>query len=303
LPSQTYVPPAQPYQPVLQSSPYAPVVSGPYMPAVNTPYVPAISAPYVPTSPAPVYGPVSFGTPQVVAGPVYGPSQVVVPNPNAGRQAQAQPQLSSELQYYKRLGQQQTRQHRLNSREVSDASNALSRSSLVNTLVAGSGKTTSWFPIYRLGEQKQVADAYKSEKQIATRNANDAYQRYQQDPSRLNLLVSKYQDLNADLRDAAYHYNVVNSGTFGQTIAKSGLFGGLGGGLFGGLTQIITQRQQSQDLQDIQRQMQRVARQIQAEARSAAGQQSGGGAQIAQGSVQQRLMAGTVYGPQQGRGR
>jgi len=301
LSSAPLLPPTQPaMQYGLPSTPYVPSVSAPYVPmapyvpTVNAPYIPTASVPYIPTN-TPFYGP--SNVPQVSTA-VYGPSQVVVAGPSvAARQQQAQPQLSSELQYYKRLGQQQTRQHRINARDVSDASNEIGRASLVNTLVAGSGKTTPWFPIVRLGEQKQAAEAYRSEKQIANRNAQDAYQRYQQDPSHLNLLVSKYQDLNADLRDAAYHYNVINSGTFGQSIVRSGLFGGLGTGLFGGLTQIISQRQQTQDLQDIQRQMQRVARQIQTEARGAVQQQSG-----AQNSVQQRLMAGTVYGPQQ-RGR
>jgi len=177
---------------------------------------------------------------------------------------------------------------------------------LFNRIIAGPNAATPFFPAVRLSLQKDVADAYKSEKRIANRNAEDAYQRFQSDPSRLNLLVSKYQDLNADLRDAAYQYNVVNSGTFGQRIAaSSGLFGGLGGGLLGGIgiTQIITQRQQSEDLQDIQRQMQRVQRQLAQEVQSRAnanGANAGASAGLQQGSVQQRMMAMSVYGPQRG---
>jgi hypothetical protein len=143
-----------------------------------------------------------------------------------------------------------------------------------------------------LSSQKRAAEAYKSEKRIANKNAEDAYQRFQTNPTQLNLLVSKYQDLNADLRGAAYQYNVVNSGTFGQRISSGSIFGGLGGGLLGGVTQIITQKKQSEDLQDIQRQMKRVARQIQVAAQSSAQQKSAG-----QDSVQQRMMAMSVYGP------
>jgi len=135
------------------------------------------------------------------------------------------------------------------------------------------------------------------------KNADDAYKRYQADPNRLNLLVSKYQDLNADLRDAAYHYNVINSGTFGQQIIATSIFGlPTGSSLFEGITQIITQKQQTTDLNDIQLQMQRVAKQIQAEAKVQQQQASGAPvAQVAaQGSVQQRMMAMSVYGPQQG---
>jgi len=187
---------------------------------------------------------------------------------------------------------------------VDQASSELQRSSLVNTIVAGSGNAAPWYPAYRLGAQKDAAGAYKSESRIANKNANDAYQRYQQDPSRLNLLVSKYQDLNADLSDAAYHYNVINSGTFGQVISNTNLLGlgSLSGGLFGGLTQIITNRQQTEDLQNIQRQMQRIGRQIQTEAKAeeaqVKAQQQPTATVAAQGSVQQRMMAMSVYGPQ-----
>jgi hypothetical protein len=220
----------------------------------------------------------------------------VVPAPVVSRASAAAPQISAELQYYKDLGEKQARQHKQNARIVKDASQDLSKSSLINRLVAGSGNAAPWYPAVRLSSQRDAAGAYKSEKRIANKNAEDAYQRFQKDPSRLNLLVSKYQDLNADLRDSAYHYNVVNSATFGQRIATGGLFGSIGGGLLGGLTQIVTQKKQSEDLQDTQRQMQRIARQIQAEAKVAA---QGASAKVAtQGSVQQRLIGMNSYGPQ-----
>jgi hypothetical protein len=227
------------------------------------------------------------------------PQGYVVPRAAAtAPQPKVDPQLASKLQYYKNLGERQARQHKRNSRVVSKASEELSRSSLVNRLVAGTGNSAPWYPAVRLGSQKKAADAYKSEKQIANKNAEDAYQRYQEDPSRINLLVSKYQDLNADLRAAAYHYNVINSGTFGQRVSKSvGLFGGTSGSLVNTLTQVITQRKESDDLEDIQRQMQRVARQIQTEIKAASQQKSGGVA--VQGSVQQQLMGMSMYGPQQ----
>jgi len=240
------------------------------------------------------YGTTTYAAPQTVVTQV----RASVATPPARSTAE----LAKDLQYYKELGERQARQHKQNARTVKDASSDLSRLSLVNTIVAGSGNAAPWYPTVRLGTQKDIVEAYKSEKRIANKNAEDAYQRYQKDPSRLNLLVSKYQDLNADLREAAYHYNVVNTGTFGQNIAKGGLFGGLGGlggkggGLFTGLTQIITQKKQSEDLQDIQRQMQRIALQIQSEVKAVAGQKSG----TVQGSVQQRMMAMNQYGPQRG---
>jgi hypothetical protein len=250
--------------------------------------------------------PVFANAPQAVysALPTVASSQVGFAAPRAAVTASAQPnaQLTSQLQYYKNLGERQARQHKQNSRIVSKASSDLSRQSLVNRLVAGTGNTAPWFPAVRLGTQKKAAEAYKSEKHIANKNAEDAYQRYQEDPSRLNLLVSKYQDLNADLRDAAYHYNVINSGTFGQRVSTSiGLFGGSSGNLFNTFSQILTQRKESEDLQDIQRQMQRIGRQIQTEAKTAIQQKSGG--VVAQGSIQQRMMATTVYGPQQQQAR
>jgi len=298
----------------------------------TSPFVsaPAFGAPVASFASAPVYGSVgttSFGAPvaQFASTPVYGsslPSAVAVSSQvgyaapvaasvqvqggNGGNGAQLS---QSELEYYKQLGVKQAKEHKQNKKVVDEAAQEIQRSSLVNTLVAGSTGTAFWYPAYRLGAQRDAAGAYKSESKIANKNANDAYQRYQQDPSRLNLLVSKYQDLNADLADAAYHYNVINSGTFGQVTTQASILGlgSLTGGLFGSLTQIITNRQQTQDLQDIQRQMQRISKQIQTEAKAEEQQQQSGAsvavvaqpAQV-QGSVQQRMMAMSVYGPQRG---
>jgi len=247
----------------------------------------------------PVYGapaavavssPVSFAAPvQVRAAAVAAPAA----------QKSSSSALSPELEYYKQLGIKQARQHKQNKKIVDEATQDLQRSSLVNTLTAGTS-TNTWYPVVRLEAQKDAAGAYKSEANIANKNADDAYKRYQKDPSRINLLVSKYQDLNADLRDAAYHYNVVNSGTFGQQIVQTNLFGlpTASVGLFSQLTQLLTQKQQTQDLQKIQKQMARVATQIQSEAKTVAGAKS---APAPQNTVQQRLMATTVYGPSRGR--
>lgn len=282
----------------------------------------AASTPVYSSAPAAVYtsapaGTLSttFGTPvygtstisgavygaSTISAPVYGATVAAVRSPAVSAQSAASSQqLSPELQYYKQLGEKQAEQHKRNTRIVNQAAKDLSKSSLVNTLVAGSGHAAPFYPAVRLSYQKKVANAYKSEKNIAEKNANDAYQRYQQDPSRVNLLVSKYQDLNADLRDAAYHYNIVNSGTFGQQIATTS-FLGIGGSLINTVSQVVTQRQQTQDLQDIQRQMQRVQRQLQVEVQAAAQQQKAGttAAVPVQGSVQQRMMAMSVYGPAQ----
>jgi hypothetical protein len=321
--AQVFSQPSFPGQPGVAASVRLPVTSA-YAPVTNTfatnAFAPATtfgaSTPVFANAPQAVYGAAPqavYGQAVYSAGPQAVYSTIAAPQvgfvaPRAAVTASVQPkvdpQLSSKLQYYKNLGERQARQHKQNSRIVSQASSDLSRQSLVNRLVAGTGNTAPWYPIVRLGTQKKVADAYKSEKQIANKNAEDAYQRYQQDPSRLNLLVSKYQDLNADLRDAAYHYNVINTGTFGQRVSTSlSIFGGSSsGGLLNSFTQIITQRKQSEDLEDIQRQMQRIARQIQTEAKTAV-QQKSGGTVVAQGSVQQRLMATTVYGPQQQQAR
>jgi hypothetical protein len=300
--------------PVINQAPAAVYGPAPVFNQVPTAvYRPAPVINQVPTTA--VYGPapVINQVPTAVYGPsVRMPSQVVVAGPSVpvrttavARQQGVNQQLASDVEYYKRLGEKQAREHRENSREVSDASQDLSRITLINRVVAGSGNAADWFVPARLIQQKRVVEAYRSEKQIANKNAQDAYQRYQKDPSRLNLLVSKYQDLNADLRESAFDFNVINSATFGQKIAAStGLFGNVGGNLFGTLTQVITQRKQSEELRDIQRDMQRVARQIQQEARGAvSGAQaalSGAQAGQLQGSVQQRLMASTVYGPQRG---
>jgi hypothetical protein len=256
---------------------------------------------------------VGYGVPQTTVVGSYGVPQTTVvgaavvggygvPRVSAARAApetkSAQDKLA-ELQYYKELGERQARQHKVNAKIVSESAQDLSRVSLVNRLVAGTGNTAPWFPPLRLFAQKDVADAYKSEKRIANKNAEDAFRRFQEDPSKLNLLVSKYQDLNADLRDAAYHYNVVNAATFGQQIQQSTNIFNLGSTGVGGLTQIITQKKQSEDLQEIQRQMQRVSKQIQAEANAIKAQAAATKkAAPQQGSVQQRMMAIANYGPQ-----
>lgn len=250
--------------------------------AVSTAY--QVTSPVTTRLPTATYAPVAVKSSAVVTSQAQARS-VAAPN---------QAQLSAELQYYKDLGERQARRHKQNSRIVKDASKDLSKLSLVNRVVAGAGNAAPWYPALRLGNQKEVAEAYRSEKRIANKNAEDAYQRFQKDPSHLNLLVSKYQDLNADLRDAAYQYNVINAGTFGQTLAVGGLFGG---GLGSGLTvsRLITQKQQSGDLEDIQRQMKRVGRQIQAEAQSKISAAKGA-TSTSQGSVEQRMMGMTVYG-------
>jgi hypothetical protein len=289
-------------------APQVQYTSAPFLPSAPVYGTSTVGAQYTVAAPVAVSAPYTVSTPYTIAAPVVtapvvtvrAGGQGAVTAVRAGAQSAANPGLSAELEYYRNLGERQAEQRRRNTRIVREASEDLTRTSLFNRIIAGPNAATPFFPAIRLSLQKDVADAYKSEKRIANRNAEDAYQRYQNDPSRLNLLVSKYQDLNADLRDAAYQYNVVNSGTFGQRIANSGL---LGGGLFSGvgITQIITQRQQSEDLQDIQRQMQRVQRQLALEAQALArANGAGAGAGVQQGSVQQRMMAMSVYGPQRG---
>jgi hypothetical protein len=80
-------------------------------------------------------------------------------------------------------------------------------------------------------------------------------------------------------------------------LAVGGLFGGgLGSGLT--ISRIVTQKQQSQDLEDIQKQMKRLGRQIQTEAQAKISAAQGGSSSVpAQGSVQQRLMGISNYGP------
>jgi len=160
------------------------------------------------------------------------------------------------------------------------------------------------FAALRFGNQKRTVDALKSESRIANTNAQMAYQRYQQSPTRLNLLISKYSDLNADLRDAAHHFQVINSGTFGQSLKSSfGLFGGTSSGLFGGsgLVSFVVQKKERDELEDIQDRMKRVGRDIQNEVRQAQAQQKGQSAQVSlsagvQGSVAQRMVAMNTYG-------
>jgi hypothetical protein len=204
------------------------------------------------------------------------------------------------IQRLKAIGEDNARLHRQNQRDSRDASEDLSRASLLNRVIAGPGAATSWFPWYRLSQQKKTASAYKSEARIADRNAHIAYEQYQANPTQLNALVSRYQDLNAQLHESAHHYNVINSGTFGQAL-NTGILGGLGGSSL--IAQVLTSRSENDDLQDIQQQMKRVARKITTVARS---QSSTAKAQVQtqapQGSVQQRMMALSVYGPNAGRG-
>jgi len=215
--------------------------------------------------------------------------------------ANGQTELSQQqIAYYKRLGEEQQKDHKYNQRVVKQANKALSRSSLVNTIIAGSGNIAPWYPLYRLGQQKKIATAFQDEARIANRNADDAYDRFKQNPTRLNMLVSKYQDLNADLREAASHYNNVNTGTFGQRLTNTGFFGA-GSSLVNIISQTVVQRQEVEDLQDIQEDMNRIAQQIQGEVKRMQGGSATASAsanqQAGAGSVQQRMMAMSVYGP------
>jgi len=307
----------------LSAAPAAAIGSFPQAPVYTAPavYGGPVAAPAVYGAPAAVYGapaavygapaPAVYSTPAVygaVAAPVvpatvYGATPVAtstaraVQVTSAGRPAaSSQSQLSkSEVQHLEQVGQEDAQQHQRNSRRVRQATQDIQRGSIFNRLIAGAGATTSWFPLYRLGQQKNEEQAYRSEDRIAARDANIAYQQYQQHPTQLNLLVSKYQDLNADLHDAAHHYNVVNSGTFGQAIG-SGLLGGLSSKLL--IPQIVTQKSENNDLQGIQRRMKRVARQIQGTVQQQ--RASSGQAAPQQNTVQQRMMALSVYGPNRG---
>jgi len=291
----------------------APISTGIYgtasAPLAATPvYGTVASSPIVTRSVAtPVYGTVSAPAAVTVSAPVV--SARVTAAPRVATSSNGQSELSQQqIAYYKRIGEQQQRDHKINQRIVKQANNQLARSSLVNRIAVGSGNVASWYPMYRLGQQKRVSDAFKDEVRIANRNADDAYDRFKQNPTRLNMLVSKYQDLNADLREAASHYNDVNAGTFGQRLTSTGLFGG------SSLTNIISQtlvtRQESEDLQDIQFDMNRIAQQIQMEVRrlqqtsssssSASAASASANQQQGAGSVQQRMMAMSVYGPRQG---
>jgi len=295
----------------LSAAPAAAIGSFPQAPVYTAPaavYGGPVAAPAVSAA---VYGAPVYSTPAVygaVAAPVipatvYGATPVAtstaraVQVTSAGRPAASQ--LSqSEVQHLEQVGQEDAQQHQRNSRRVRQATQDIQRGTIVNSLIAGAGATTSWFPLYRLGQQKNEEQAYRSEDRIAARDANIAYQQYQQHPTQLNLLVSKYQDLSADLHDAAHHYNVVNSGTFGQAIG-SGILGGLSSKLI--IPQIVTQESENNDLKGIQKRMKRVARQIQGtvqQQRASSGQAAAASPQ--QNTVQQRMMALSVYGPNRG---
>jgi Trp operon repressor len=202
----------------------------------------------------------------------------------------------------KEIAERQAQQHRRNVRIVKDAQNDQRQQSIFDAILSPGSGNTPWYPALRLGNQKRIADALRSEKRIAVQNANTAYQRYQENPTRLNLLVSKYSDLNADLKDASHHFNVVNSGTFGQRLSgTSSLFGIFGSA---GLTSILVQRKERDELEDIQDRMRRVASQIQTEVRVQTSAKSGttgasanlGVTQGQQGSVAQRMVALNSYG-------
>jgi hypothetical protein len=196
-----------------------------------------------------------------------------------------------DIQALRAQAEQQQQQHKRNQRIVRDAQEDQRQVSLFDAvLFPGPGHSPA-FAALRLGNQKRTAEALRSEKRIAIQNAQTAYQRYQQNPSQLNLLISKYADLNADLRDASHHFNVVNSGTFGQAM-NSGLFG-LGGSSF--LVSYVTQRRERDELEDIQRQMKRVASQITTLAKGAGALPQASA--VAQGTVQQRLVGLKNYGP------
>jgi len=269
---------------------------------------------------APIYGtPIATTaiTARTVATPIYGTTTVAAARPaaavtvSAGAARGAAPQVGAngqtqlskqQVQYYKQLGEEQQRDHKYNQRVVKQANDQLTRSSLVNTIIAGSGNIAPWYPLYRLGQQKKISNAFQDEVRIANRNADDAYDRFKQNPTRLNMLVSKYQDFNADLREAASHYNNVNTGTFGQRLTNTGIFG-TGSSLVNIISQTVVQRQEVEDLQDIQEDMNRIARQIQGEVKrlqggsATASASANANAQTGQGSVPQRMMAMSVYGP------
>jgi len=249
---------AAPYAPVASTS-VGVVSSAPIASYASVPVSTTIAAPAFPAySASTVLPATSIAAPYAVAstvGAAYtvaAPAAVVAPAVVSGAAGPTSSQ-AAEIQRLAAIAQQQNQQHQINQRIVKRASKDESKATLVNRLVAGPGHALPWYPAYRLTNQRKVVDAYRSEKQIANRNANDAYQRYLQDPSSLNMLISKYQDLNADLKGAAYQYNVVDSGTFGQNLAVTGLLGIGGGGIWNGVNQIVTERKQSDDLQDIQR--------------------------------------------------
>jgi len=277
----------------------APVATFPAAPVASTVY----SAPVAPA----VYAPAVVGAP-VTASAVYGAAPAAVYTAPlatattatravqvAGTPGRSAGVTSSEAQRLEQIGQENAQKHRRNDRRVRQATEDISRGTIFNRIIAGAGATTSWFPLYRLGQQKKEETAYRSEDRIAARNANIAYQQYEQNPTQLNLLVSKYQDLNADLHDAAHHYNVVNSGTFGQAIG-SGLLGGIGSKLL--IPQIATDEKEQDDLKSIQRRMKRVARQIQSTVQQQRASTASTKANAPQqNTVQQRMMALSVYGP------
>jgi hypothetical protein len=200
--------------------------------------------------------------------------------PSQNNQANLQ-QLAAEANYQSRI-------HNYNSQVVSQASQDQTRLNLFDSLL-NPGHHSEGFAILRFRNQARTVDALRSEKRIAAHNADLAYQRYRQDPSHLNMLVSKYSDLNEQLRDASLQYNTVNAGTFGQTLHSSfSLFGGAS------LTSLLVSRQESNNLQDIQYRMQRVARQITNEVK--AKQQATKAPQV-QPQAAQRLVAMNAYGP------
>jgi len=153
-------------------------------------------------------------------------------------------------------------------------------------------------------------DALHSESRMANHNADIAYQTFQRSPSKLSLMVSKYSDLNADLYDASYHFNVINSGTIGSANTATSILGGFTNSL--AINSLVIQRQETTKLTAIQKKMKRLQRQIQKEVQgqqNAANAKNGGGngggaynqqqngpAALRPGSTQQRLVALNAYG-------
>jgi hypothetical protein len=255
------------------------------------------------TSGAVVTGPV-YGGATVVGGSPYGVIQgstvvqggatvvggsyggVIQGGPIYGGMGRGPSQSQINAQQLKAEANFQSRLHEYNSRVVKQASQDQTRLNLFDTILNPGGHSEG-FALLRFRNQARTVDALRSEKRIAAKNADLAYQRYREDPSHLNLLVSKYSDLNEQLRDASLQYNTVNAGTFGQTLRSSfKLFGG------SSLTSLLVSRQETSNLQDIQRRMQRIGRQITNEVQARAR-----GSQQTQGATAQRLVAMNAYGP------
>jgi len=288
---------SQPYTPLGSSVSYGGTIGTPYGGTVSTSYGGTVGTPYgagvttfgsaVPAGTT-IYGGSAYG------GAVVGGSSVIVqggagygPRP-ANLQAQSQ---QANLQQLQAEASFQSKLHTYNSRVVTEASQDQTRLNLFDTLLNPGGHSDG-FAILRFRNQARTVDALRSEKRIAAQNADLAYQRYRQDPSRLNMLVSKYSDMNEQLRDASLQYNVVNAGTFGQTLHSS--FTLLGGS---SLTSLLVSRQESTNLQDIQRRMKRTANQITQEVKAKTQQQKAVSSTSTQGSAAQRLVAMNSYGP------